>query len=86
MKNCKAAVSRYAKKWAKEESVDRCLFRDWKETVNKCIDEKIRCMLKAAAGQQEKEAFLKSRVHLDNLKINCMSILCLYQLTRHPIM
>ena len=32
-KNCKAAVSRYAKKWAKEASVDRRVLRDWEETV-----------------------------------------------------
>ena len=36
MKNCKAAVSRYAKKWAKEASVDRRVLRDWEETVYKC--------------------------------------------------
>ena len=33
LKNCKAAVSRYAKKWAKEASVDRRVLRDWEETI-----------------------------------------------------
>ena len=56
LKNCKAAVSRYAKKWAKEASVDRRVLRDWEETVNKCIDEKITLLLRAVADQQEKEA------------------------------
>ena len=41
LKNCKAAVSRYAKKWAKEANVDRHVLRDWKETVYKFIDEKV---------------------------------------------
>ena len=33
LKNCKAAVSRYGKKWAKEANVDRCVLRDWEKTV-----------------------------------------------------
>ena len=41
LKNCKAAVSRYAKKWAREANVDRSVLRDWEETVYKFIDEKI---------------------------------------------
>ena len=32
---------RYARKCVKEASVDRCVLRDWEETVNKFIDEKI---------------------------------------------
>ena len=41
LKNCKAAVSRYAKKWAREANVDRRVLRDWEEMVYKFIDEKI---------------------------------------------
>ena len=32
LKNCKAAVSRYAKKWAKEANVNRRVLRDWEFT------------------------------------------------------
>ena len=66
MKNCKAAVSRYAKKWAKEASVDRRVLRDWEETVYKFIDEKIRCLKQRKINKRKKHV-LKSRVHLDNL-------------------
>ena len=38
LKNCKAAVSRYAKQWAKEANVDRHVLRDWKEMVYKFIN------------------------------------------------
>ena len=65
-KNCKAAVSRYAKKWAKETSVDRRVLRDWEETVYKFIDEKIRCLKQRQINKRKKHV-LKGRVHLDNL-------------------
>ena len=65
--NSKAAVSRYAKKWAKEASVDRRVHRDWEETVYKFIDAKIRCLKQRQINKRKKHV-LKSRVHLDNLK------------------
>ena len=63
LKNCKVAVSRYAKKWAKEASVDRRVLRDWEETVYKFIDEKIRSLKQREINKH----VVKSRVHLDNL-------------------
>ena len=33
LKNCKAAASRYAQKWARESNVDRRVLRDCEETV-----------------------------------------------------
>ena len=66
LKNCKAAVSRYAKKWAKEANVDRHVLRDWKETVYKFIDEKV-ASLKQRKINKRKKHVLKSRVNLDNL-------------------
>ena len=66
LKNCKAAVSRYAKKWAKEANVDRHVLRDWKETVYKFIDEKV-ASLKQRKINKRKKHILKSRVNLDNL-------------------
>ena len=66
LKNCKAAVSRYAKKWAKEANVDRHVLRDGKETVYKFIDEKV-ASLKQRNISKRKKHVLKSRVNLDNL-------------------
>ena len=54
LKNCKAAVTRYAKKWAKEASVDRRVLRDWEETVYKFIDEKIRCLKQLQVNKRKK--------------------------------
>ena len=34
LKNCKASVSKYVKKWARIASVDRQVLRDWEETVH----------------------------------------------------
>ena len=66
LKNCKAAVSRYAKKWAKEANVDRHVLRDWKETAYKFIEEKV-ASLKQRKINKRKKHVLKSRVNLDNL-------------------
>ena len=66
LKNCKAAVSRYAKKWAKEANVDRHVLRDWKETVYKFIDEKVGSLKQRKINKRKKHV-LKSRVNLDNL-------------------
>ena len=66
LKNCKAAVSRFTKMWAKEASVDRRVLRDWEETGNKFIDENIRCLEQRQVNKRKKHV-LKSRVHLDNL-------------------
>ena len=64
--------------------MDRRVLRDWEETVNKCIDEKIRC-LKQRQVNKRKKLVLKSRV-LDNLNRLHENCACIYQLTRHPIM
>ena len=66
LKNCKAAVSRNAKKWGKEANVDRHVLRDWKETVYKFIDEKVGS-LKQRKIIKRKKHVLKSRINLDNL-------------------
>ena len=84
LKNCKAAVSRYEKKWAKEANVDRHVLRDWKEMVYKFIDEKVGS-LKQRKINKRKNHVLKSRVNLDNLN-KLYDNLCLYLLTKHPIM
>ena len=68
LKNCKAAVSRNAKKRAKEASVDRRVLRDWEKIVYTFIDEKIRCLKQRQINRRKKHV-LKSRVHLDNLKL-----------------
>ena len=70
LKNCKAAVSRYAKKWAKEANVDRRVLKDWEETVYKFIDEKIGSIKQRKINKRKKhvlKSILKSIVHLDNL-------------------
>ena len=54
LKNCKAAVSRYAKKWAKEANVDRHVLRDWKETVYKFIDEKVGSLKQRKINKRKK--------------------------------
>ena len=66
LKNCKAAVSRYAKEWAREANVDRRALRDWEEKVYKFIDEKIGSLKQRKINKRKKHV-LKSRVHLDNL-------------------
>ena len=66
LKNCKAAVSRYAKKWAKEANVDRHVLRDWKEMVYKFIDKKVGSLKQRKINKRKKHV-LKSRVNLDNL-------------------
>ena len=75
LKNCKAAVSRYAKNWAKEASVDRRVLRDW------------RCLKRGQVNKRKKDVF-KSRVHLDNLNTlheNVVLVPADY-IYRHPIM
>ena len=44
LKNCKAAVSKYVKKWARIASVDRQVLRDWEEIVHECIEQRVRCL------------------------------------------
>ena len=46
--------------------MDRHVLRDWKETVYKCIDEKV-ASLKQRKINKRKKHVLKSRVNLDNL-------------------
>ena len=64
LKNCKAAVSRYARKWAKEAN-DRRVLRDWEETVYKFIDEKVGSLKQRKINKRKKHV-LKSRLNLDN--------------------
>ena len=66
LKNCKASVSKYVKKWARIASVDRQVVRDWEETVHECIEQRVRC-LKQRHVNRRKKYVLKNRVHLDYL-------------------
>ena len=54
LKNCKAAVSRYAKKWARESNLGRRVLRDWEETVYKFIDEKIGSLKQRKINERKK--------------------------------
>ena len=66
LKNCKASVSKYVKKWARIASVDRQLLRDWEETVHECIEQRVRCLKQRHVNRRKKHV-LKNRVHLDYL-------------------
>ena len=66
MKNCKASVSKYVKKWARIASVDRQVLRDWEETVHECIEQRVRCLKQRHVNRRKKHV-LKNRVHLDYL-------------------
>ena len=46
--------------------MDTRVLRDWEETVNKFIDEKIICLKQLQVNKRKKHV-LKSRVHLHNL-------------------
>ena len=66
LKNCKASVSKYVKKWARIASVDRQVLRDWEETVHECIEQRVRCLKQQHVNRRKKHV-LKNRVHLDYL-------------------
>ena len=66
LKNCKASVSKYVKKWARIASVDRQVLRDWEETVHECIEQRVRCLKQQHVNWRKKHV-LKNRVHLDYL-------------------
>ena len=66
MKNCKASVSKYVKKWARIASVDRQVHGDWEETVHECIEQRVRCLKQQHVNRRKKHV-LKNRVHLDYL-------------------
>ena len=66
LKNCKASVSKYVKKWARIAIVDRQVLRDWKETVHECIEQRVRCLKQQHVNRRKKHV-LKNRVHLDYL-------------------
>ena len=66
LKNCKASVSKYVKKWARIASVDRQVLRDWEETVHECIEQRVRCLKQRHVNRRKKHV-LKNRVHLDYL-------------------
>ena len=40
-KNCREAVSRYTKKWARDANEDRCVLGDWKEMVVDSVQRRI---------------------------------------------
>ena len=66
MKNCKASVFKYVKKWTRIASVDGQALRDWEETVHECIEQRVRCLKQQHVNRREKHV-LKNRVHLDYL-------------------
>jgi len=66
LKNCKAAVSRYVRKWADEVDVDVRVLRDWEKTVHECIEEKVKTLRRCHINRRKKHV-LKSRVHLEYL-------------------
>ena len=66
LKNCKASVSKYVKKWARIATVDRHVLRDWEETVHECIEQRVRCLKQRHVNRRKKHV-LKNGVHLDYL-------------------
>ena len=66
LKNCKASVSKYVKKWTRIASVDGQALRDWEETVHEYIKQRVRCLKQQHVNRSEKHV-LKNRVHLDYL-------------------
>ena len=63
LKNCKEAVSKYTKKWAKLADVDRCVLRDWEEIVIEGIERRI-SSLKQQHVNKRKKHVLRNKVHL----------------------
>ena len=68
VRNCKEAVSKYKRKWAKRVYVDRRVLRDWEKTVHECIDERVQA-LKLRHINKRKKHVLRNKVHLDYLDV-----------------
>jgi len=54
LKNCKAAVSRYVRKWADEVDVDVRVLRDWEKTVHEWIEEKVKTLRRCHINRRKK--------------------------------
>ena len=66
VKNCKEAVTKYFRKWAKTMDVDARVLRDWEQTVHECIDEKVRSLKQKHVNKRKKHV-LKNILHLNSL-------------------
>ena len=66
MKNCKASVSKYVKKWIRIASVDGQALKDWEDTVHECIEQRVRYLKQQHVNRREKHV-LKNRIPLDYL-------------------
>ena len=66
-KNCREAVSRYTKKWARDANVDRRVLRGWKEMVVDSVQRRI-SYLRQRYINKRKKYVLKNKVHLKNLE------------------
>ena len=66
-KNCREAVSRYTKKWARDANVDRRVLRDWKEMVVDSVQRRISYLRQRYINKRKKHV-LKNKVHLKNLE------------------
>ena len=66
-KNCREAVSRYTKKWARDADVDRRVLRDWKEMVVDSVQRRISYLRQRHINKRKKHV-LKNKVHLNNLE------------------
>ena len=66
-KNCREAVSRYTKKWAKDANVDRRVLRDWKEMVVDSVQRRISYLRQRHINKRKKHV-LKNKVHLNSLE------------------
>ena len=54
VKNCKEAVTKYIRKWAKTMDVDARVLKDWEQTVHQCIDEKVRSLKQKYVNKRKK--------------------------------
>ena len=67
LKNCREAVSRYTKKWARDANVDRRVLREWKEMVVDSVQRRISYLRQRHINKRKKHV-LKNKVHLNNLE------------------
>ena len=66
VRHCKAAISKYRKKWARKECVDHRVLRDWERTVHECIENKVK-QLKSKHINKRKKHVLDTRIHVNYL-------------------
>ena len=66
VRHCKAAISKYRKKWAKKACVDHRVLRDWEKTVHECIEKRVKT-LKSKHINKRKKHILKTRIHKNHL-------------------